>query len=525
MKYCPKCKRIYSENTVKFCRVDGISLVDGTFELSSTLPLPALQKTDDLPTRLLATTHSIAVLPFTNMTDDAKNEYFCDGLAEELLNALAKIDELKVVARTSAFSFKDKNINVSEIGKILNVNTILEGSVRRMDKRLRVTVQLINATNGFFLWSERYDREVKDVFDVQDEITLAVVDALKVKLLGKKKSTILKRYTDNMEVYEFYLKGRFYYNKYTVRSWRKAVEYFEKAIEIEPRYAPAYAGIAMCYGALWYFGVSPPHEIVPKWKAAANRALEIDKDLAEGHFTLASILFFYDWKWQEAEKEIQRAIVLNPNSVNAYWRYGMFLASREQFDEAIEYGRQAVELDPLSLMAKFFLEWMYWYAGRFDDALEQINKMIEIEPKFPLAYWQIGNIFVAKGMYKEAVEVYQKSLTLGNNPIVLSFLGVTYGTIGQRNEALEVLNELFEIKKRRYVPAINIARVYSGLGETGKTFEWLEKAVEERNGELVYLNVETKVGTGDVWGKKIRQDSQLLNIISIVGNKIVGSSK
>lgn len=208
--------------------------------------------------------------------------------------------------------------------------------------------------------------------------------------------------------------------------------------------------------------------------------------------------------------------MLNPNSVNAYWRYGMFLASREQFDQAIECGRQAVELDPLSLMAKFFLEWIYWYAGRFDDALEQINKMIEIEPKFPLAYWQTGNLFVAKGMYKEAVEAFQKSLTLGNNPIVLSFLGVTYGTLGRRSDAFEVLKELFEIKKRRYVPAINIARVYSGLGETGKTFEWLEKAVEERNGELVYLNVETKVGTGDVWGRKIRQDSQLLNVIKRV---------
>jgi tetratricopeptide (TPR) repeat protein len=195
----------------------------------------------------------------------------------------------------------------------------------------------------------------------------------------------------------------------------------------------------------------------------------------------------------------------------------MFLASREQFEQAIKYGRQAVELDPLSLVANFFMEWIYWYAERFDDALEQINKMLEIEPDFSLAYWQMGTILVAKGMFEEGIAAYQKALALNNSHIVLSFLGVTYGTFGKQNEALEVLNQLLEMKKYQYIPAINIARVYSGLGETDKAFEWLEKAVEERNGELVYLNIETKVGTGDVWGKSVRQDPRLPDLLRRVG--------
>ncbi len=517
MKYCPKCKKNYTEETVKFCRKDGTRLIDELLESSRALPLPKFQKNDELPTHLLPATHSIAVLPFANMTADAENEYFCDGLAEEILNAMAKIEGLKVAARTSAFSFKGKNVNVSEIGKVLNVNAVLEGSVRKADKRLRVVVQLVNATNGYYMWSERFDREIKDIFDVQDEITLAVVDALKVKLLGKRKSAVLKRYTDNIKAYGLYLKGRFYYNKYTAEGWRTGIEYFKKAIAIEPQFAPAFTGIAVCLGALWYFGFSAPHEIVPKWKAAASRALEIDNDLAEAHFTMASILFFYEWNWKEAEREIKRAIELNPNSVSAYWRYGMFLASREQFEQAIKYGRQAVELDPLSLVANFFMEWIYWYAERFDDALEQINKMLEIEPDFSLAYWQMGTILVAKGMFEEGIAAYQKALALNNSHIVLSFLGVTYGTFGKQNEALEVLNQLLEMKKYQYIPAINIARVYSGLGETDKAFEWLEKAVEERNGELVYLNIETKVGTGDVWGKSVRQDPRLPDLLRRVG--------
>ena len=217
------------------------------------------------------------------MSADPENEYFCDGLAEELLNALAKIEELKVAARTSAFSFKGKTANVSDIGNTLGVRTVLEGSVRKSGNRLRITVQLVSAADGYHMWSERYDREMKDIFDVQDEITLAVVDALKVKLLGEEKAVVLRRHIENTEAYELYLKGRYYNNKHTIEDWLKGIEYFEKAIEIEPEYAPAYAQIGLSYITLSFFGLSSPHETLPRGKEVVTRALEIDDRLAEGH--------------------------------------------------------------------------------------------------------------------------------------------------------------------------------------------------------------------------------------------------
>ena len=246
-----------------------------------------IQSSPLLPVSSSPHLNSIAVLPFTNMSADAENEYFCDGLAEELLNALAKIEDLRVAARTSAFSFKGKNAEASQIGKTLNVKTVLEGSVRKSDNRLRITVQLINATDGYHLWSERYDREMRDIFDVQDEITLAVVDALKVRLLGEEKADLLKRYTDNTEAYDLYLKGLYHFNKWTTDGLRRSLEYFEQAIEKEPEFAPAYAKIADYYGFLSHVGLLSPREIFPKWQMAAERALEIDDRLADAHLAMA----------------------------------------------------------------------------------------------------------------------------------------------------------------------------------------------------------------------------------------------
>ena len=232
--------------------------------------------------------NSVAVLPFANLSADAENEYFCDGLADELLNSLAKIDDLKVAARTSAFSFKGKNVNVSEIGERLGVKNVLEGSVRKSGNRLRISVQLVNASDGFHLWSERYDREMQDIFELQDEITLSVTDALKVRLLRKDRDIVLKRYTDDTEAYELFLKGRYHHYKYSAEGWRRAIEFFEKAIEKEPNYAPAYAGMNTSWGFLWFMGFLPAEQAVPQMRAAAIKALEIDENLAEAHLSLAT---------------------------------------------------------------------------------------------------------------------------------------------------------------------------------------------------------------------------------------------
>lgn len=441
-------------------------------------------------TRQTETRNSIAVLPFSNMSVEAENEYFCDGLAEELLNALAKIDDLKVAARTSAFSFKGKNVNVSEIGERLGVKNVLEGSVRKSGNRLRISVQLVNASDGFHLWSERYDREMQDIFELQDEITLSVTDALKVKLLGKDRDIVLKRYTDDAEAYELFLKGRYYHYKYSAEGWRRAIEFFEKAIEKEPNYAPAYAGMNTSWGFLWFMGFVPAEQAVPQMKAAAIKALEIDENLAEAHLSQAMISFFYEWEWEKAEQEFKRAIALDPHNAEALSFYSMFLGFEERFDEAISHGRRSLEIDPLSPVINMNVGWTYFSAGLLDGALDQAGKMIEIEPDFFGAYWLKGAIYLSEGEYEEAVGELRKAVSLGGHQIVLADLGSAYGLAGKKDEAAVILDQLLEMRRREHVPAICVARVYSRIGENDTAIEWLEKAFEEKNGEMVFLKGE-----------------------------------
>ena len=434
--------------------------------------------------------NSVAVLPFANLSADAENEYFCDGLADELLNSLAKIDDLKVAARTSAFSFKGKNVNVSEIGERLGVKNVLEGSVRKSGNRLRISVQLVNVSDGFHLWSERYDREMQDIFELQDEITLSVTDALKVRLLGKDRDVVLKRYTDDAEAYELFLKGRYYYYKYSAEGWRRAIEFFEKAIEKEPNYAPAYAGMNSSWGFLWFLGFLPAEQAVPQMKAAAIKALEMDENLAEAHLSQAMISFFYDWEWQKAEQEFKRAIALDPHNAEALSFYSMFLGFEERFDEAIDQGGRALAIDPLSMLINMNVGWTYFSAGLFDKTLDQVGKMIEVEPDFYGCYWLRGAIYLSEGEYDNAVNDLKKAVSLGGRQIVLADLGSAYGLAGKNDEATAILGQLLEMRQREYVPAICMARIYSRIGENDKAIDWLEKAFEERNGEMVFLKGE-----------------------------------
>jgi len=333
MKRCPECRRDYYDDTLVYCLDDGNALLEGPATGSGAGDEPATailsvraasaggQILGEAPTRhhigsTPAYSNSIAVLPFVNMSPDAENEYFCDGLSEELLNALAKIDDLKVAARTSAFSFKGTNTNVNEIGRALNVKTVLEGSVRKSGNRLRITAQLVNASDGYHLWSERYDREMKDIFDVQDEITVAVVDALKVKLFGEEKAAVLKRHTRNPEALEFYLRGLSYFTRFTPEYFQKAIESFDQAIAIDPNYASAYAGLAESYSEMSFFG--SPGEWMPKAKEAALKALELDNTLGNAHNSLAVTKMYYDRDYAGAEHEFKRAIALDPGSAHVH---------------------------------------------------------------------------------------------------------------------------------------------------------------------------------------------------------------
>ncbi|HJU93566.1 MAG TPA: protein kinase [Pyrinomonadaceae bacterium] len=503
------------------------SLFDDLKELQDELAFQSKLERTSAPNKMAATQkqiikaataqNSIAILPFANMSNEAENEYFCDGLAEELLNALAKIEDLKVAARTSAFSFKNKNVEISAIGKTLNVKTVLEGSVRRSGNRLRISVQLVNAADGYQLWSERYDREMRDIFDVQDEITLAVVDSLKVKLFGEEKAAILQRYTDNPEAYELYLKGLYHSYKWTDEGFRKSIEYFEKALEKDPEFAPAYAKIADYYHFSSHIGLFSPQEIFPKWKAAAQRALEIDEGLADAHMAMAHIYFYYERDWAKAEREFERAVALNPNSTDAHKYYGLFLASRERFDQAVTEGEKALALDPLSIAVKIVAGFIYLFVDRLDDALGLVRQMIELDSNAPQGYWVGGSLLMANGKFDEALATFQKSLSLGDNQMALAKLGCAYGLAARRDEALKILDQLLEMRERQYAAPFNIARVYAGLGDNDKAFEWMEKAVEERDADLVFLKRYVEAGAGVYLGENFSTDSRYEDILRCVG--------
>lgn len=435
---------------------------------------------------LASPTQSIAVLPFANISADDENEYFCDGLAEELLNALAKIDELKVAARTSAFSFKGKNTEAREIGKTLNVNTVLEGSVRKSGHRIRINVQLVNAADGYQLWSERYDREMKDIFDVQDEITLAVVDALKVKLLGAKKDAVLKRYTDNTEAYQLYLEGLFHFNKFTEEGWWKAVECYKQAIALEPNYAPAFAGIADVYLLFYLNGVISPDKAVPEMKTALDKALALDHTLPESRFILGWLKFTYEWDWEGAEKEFKQALALNPNNTRAMLSYGYWLAINTRRAEAVAKAAQALELDPLSLINNYFVGLGLFYAGEYERLLAHGRKLMALEPRFHGGHMIIGSEAMVRKDYDRALPALEAAATLGA-PMASYLLGYLYGILGQRERAQKLLDELQQMSAQRYVPQLGLAWIYVGLGELDRAFECLERAYERREGNLIFL--------------------------------------
>ncbi|HLF83057.1 MAG TPA: hypothetical protein VI837_02660, partial [Blastocatellia bacterium] len=442
---------------------------------------------DRLKPELHAPSPSIAVLPFVNISTDPDNEYFCDGLAEEVLNALSKIEALRVVARTSSFSFKGKEIDIREIGQNLKVEAVLEGSVRKSGNRLRITAQLVNVADGYHLWSERYDRKMQDIFDIQDEISLAIVDALKVKLLGTEKAAVLKRYTDNMEAYQLYLKGRFHCSKWTAEGMKNAIELFEQAIVIEPDYAPAFAGLAACYVYLWLFNYLPPDESLPQMKAAAIRAMAIDPALAESHYAIARMKFWYEWKFQEAEREFKKGIELNPNYSEARERYGALLAAMDRYAEAVDEADRALDNDPLSFGTNYNVGWILCCAGQYDRMLEQGRKLIDLDASFYGGHILIGVESWANGEYDQAIAALLKAVSLGGGPLALSFLGCVYGIAGEQDKSRQLLEELQVLSARQYVLRCYFAMIYAGMGEMDRAFESLEQAYQQRDGILVLL--------------------------------------
>jgi serine/threonine-protein kinase len=463
-------------------------------EMLAYLAAPGNIAAEPLPRKVVSTIDlekSIAVLPFADVSRKKELEYLCDGIAEEIINALAKIDGLRVVARTSAFSFKEQNEDIRGIGKKLNVGTILEGSVRKAGNRIRITAQLINAADGYHLWSERYDREMEDVFAIQDEITLTIVNKLKVTILGAEKEALVKRHTEDFEAYNLYLKGRFYWNMRTEIGYLKSIEYFREAIEKDPEYAIAHAGIADCYALLGWYGHLAPKEAFPRARTSAEKAAALDDSLAESHASLGWIAANYDWEWTRAESQYKRALELNPSYATAHQWYSELLTYMGRHDEAIAQGRRALELDPLSLIINNDLGQVYYFARRYIEAIYQLRKTLEMDPSFAIAHYFLSLAYAHRASYDKAIDEAQKAMSLAGegDTLILSQLGIIYSLSGEGGKARGVLDRLFEMSADRYVSPFRVALIYAGLGENDRAFAWLESAFEERDHKLETLRV------------------------------------
>ena len=429
---------------------------------------------------------SIAVLPFVNMSADPENEYFSDGISEEILNSLTRVEGLQVTARTSAFSFKGKNEDIRQIGTKLGVNTVLAGSVRKAGKKIRITAQLINTADGYHIWSEVYDSDLEDIFQVQDEIALKILNRLKENFeVGKKKEQLVKAPTENIDAYNLYLKGRYYWNKSNPEDISKAIKSFEDAISVDPGFALPYCALSYCYSFLGSAGLMPPSEAYPRAKDYTLKAIELDPDHAESHLSLATIKFFHNWDFDGAESSLNKALGLSLNSALINQVHGWFLIAKGDFKNAIAKMEQALILDPLSLPLTSNLADAYSFAGRFDEALAQYDKIIEMDPSYRRGFEGRGMIFLARGDYEKAIEDFEQYHKLIGNPLKgLSSLGHAYAAAGQTDKAMECLEKIRQREKAEpgVLLHMDYAFLYSGLKDFDQAFYYLNKTYEQRLG-------------------------------------------
>jgi adenylate cyclase len=433
----------------------------------------------------------VAVLPFSNISPDAKDEYFADGMTEEIISSLSKIRELKVASRSTAFRYKGQSVDPREIGRELGVGSVLEGSVRKHGNRLRITAQLINATDGFHLWSEEYDRELEDVFAIQSDIATRVAQALQVQLLATERRRIEQQATKDLKAYQLYLRGRYFWNKRTNEGFRKAIEYFEQAITRDEDYALAYAGLADCYSLLHEYGHMSTTEAYPKAEAAAKRALEIDDTLAEAHTSLALVRMTYYWDWQGAEREFQRAIELNPEYATAHHWYAGYLAAMGRFEQAVGEIQRARELDPFSLTINMEMGLMFDISRQYDRAIEQYRHTLEMDPNFAWAYRLLGWTYWQNGMPDEAIEHFLEAKRLsGETDETVSALRKAYEASGAQGYWQKELELAQSQEKQTYVSPFSLALICIALGDKDEAFRWLEIAYEEHAYDIVMLKVD-----------------------------------
>ena len=468
------------------------------------------------PRGLRATPRSVglAVLPFVNLSPDPESEYFSDGMTEELISALTKLKGLRVTARTSAFAFKGKDVDVQEIGQKLNVGAVLEGSIRRAGDRLRITAQLVNSADGYYMWSETYDRGMADIFAVQDELARAITAHLRLQLTSENQPPAAPA-TENVDAYTEYLQGLHETNRYTVEGYRKGIEFFQAALLRDPRYALPHAGIARCYAMLgfdWYAGMAA-REAMPLAKASALRALQLDDSLAEGHLAMGYVRMLFEWDWVGAEVSFRRAIELNPGLAMAYQWLSLLLSSRNRHQESLESIQRARELDPLSLIINQNLGRAYHLAGQYEQAIEHYQRTLTLEPGFFTTHAMLGESLVLLRRYDEALAVLQTAKEIvGPRPLILTEQAFLLGRMGRVEECRRVLDQLVELSHQGHVPLYLLAVAYYAVGDDGTAFDLLERAFDERSTMVPWIGTHFWWGNAGSHPRFIRLADQLKSL-------------
>jgi TolB-like protein/DNA-binding winged helix-turn-helix (wHTH) protein/Tfp pilus assembly protein PilF len=454
---------------------------------------------------------SLAVLPFENFSGDPNQEYFVDGMTDELTTNLAKIKSLRVISRTSAMKYKNVRTPLAEIARTLRVDAVVEGSIVRSGDKLRITAQLIDARTDRHLWAENYNRDLRDVVAVQDEVARRIAQEIRATVTPEEKAQLTSQRQVNPEAYEAYLRGRYFWNKRTEEAVRKAIPYFEQSMSKDPNYPLAHDGLADCWLSLGWYGYVPAKEAFPRARAAAMRALELDDSLAEAHTSLAFASMNYDWDWSTAEREFRKAIELNPNYANAHHWYGDYLSAVGRHEQAIAESRRALELDPLSPIINAWFGWRYFFARQYDLAIEQYLKTLEMDPAFVPAHLVLGQGYEQKSMPEKAIDELKKAVSLsGGSSLYVSSLAHAYAIAGRRSEAEVLLRQMNERAQHTYVPSFHIAIIYAGLGQKDQALVWLEKGYQERSTWMVWLKVDPRL---DV----LRSDPRFKDLLRRVG--------
>ena len=436
---------------------------------------------------------SIAVLPFVNAGGDPNTEYLSDGITENLINSFSQLPKLRVIPRSRVFRYKGKEADAEKIGRELNVSTVLTGRVTQRGDSLNIQTELVDVAQVSQLWGRQYNRKFSEIITVQEEIAKEVSEKLRLRPTGEEQKKLTKRYTENPEAHQLYLKGRYLWNRRTGPTLQRAAGYFQQAIDKDPGYALAWAGLADCYALYSFYGVLSPAEAFPKAKEAARKALEIDDTLAEAHASLLWIKSQYDWDWVGAEREFKRTIELNPNYATVYNWYSVHLGAMGRLDEALALAKRAEEIEPLSLANSTNVGLALYLARQYDQAIEQLRRVLDTDANFPPAHLFLGLAYEQKGMFEEAIAEFQKGSSLsGGEPTMVGALGHAYAVSGRKDRAQNVLAELKQQSRRRYVAPFEIAVIYIGLGEKEQAFEWLEKAYRDHSSWLIWLKVDPR---------------------------------